>query len=419
MALPKHLVIITLASLPAEVSANNGLNFIGFGSESLNMGGADIAVARDTTALNTNPAGMGQIEHARVDQYATISYALDTGHRDQLGNDAQTSRKITPSGGIGFAIRPAHSKYTFGVGGFIQGGAGNKFDNLLTAFGTRDELSAEVGLVKLSPGIAYEFSNGLRVGAVMAFVVGTLEQKVFPNTSTPVFSGFRVEDMRAMEPSLRFGFQYDLTVDLTVAAVYAPKVELTFEDGEVVTNLTAAGLGNVTYRKARIEGLALPQEIGVGVGWSALRSLISVKVSWLNWNDALNGQRLIATDPDNALAPNIDRTTRLDWDDQYVVAIGIAYQYNERTTYYAGFNYGNNPVPETTLSPLFSPAIAQKHVTAGAAHEFPSSGFKLYGGLLYVLPEKVTYSNAALPFGANARERIEYFGLNLMLSKIW
>ena len=41
--------------LPTACLAGNGLSLIGFGSESVAMGGADAVVARDTTALNTNP----------------------------------------------------------------------------------------------------------------------------------------------------------------------------------------------------------------------------------------------------------------------------------------------------------------------------------------------------------------------------
>jgi long-chain fatty acid transport protein len=39
-------------------AASNGLTLIGTGTESVGMGGADVAVARDTTALSTNPAGL-------------------------------------------------------------------------------------------------------------------------------------------------------------------------------------------------------------------------------------------------------------------------------------------------------------------------------------------------------------------------
>jgi hypothetical protein len=48
-------------------SASNGLNQIGFGTESALMAGADTAVARDTASLNTNPAGLAQIAHRRLD----------------------------------------------------------------------------------------------------------------------------------------------------------------------------------------------------------------------------------------------------------------------------------------------------------------------------------------------------------------
>ena len=48
------LILLAGLLLPAAAVATNGLNQIGFGTESVGMGGADIAVARDTSALNTN-----------------------------------------------------------------------------------------------------------------------------------------------------------------------------------------------------------------------------------------------------------------------------------------------------------------------------------------------------------------------------
>lgn len=47
--------------------ATNGINLIGFGAESTLMAGADIAVARDTSALNTNPVGLTQIRGQAFD----------------------------------------------------------------------------------------------------------------------------------------------------------------------------------------------------------------------------------------------------------------------------------------------------------------------------------------------------------------
>ena len=54
-------IALLCAGISASAPASNGLNLIGFGTESVLMGGADVAVARDTLALNTNPAGLARI----------------------------------------------------------------------------------------------------------------------------------------------------------------------------------------------------------------------------------------------------------------------------------------------------------------------------------------------------------------------
>lgn len=64
-ALPGALAALLL--LTGQALAANGLNPIGFGAESVGMGGADLAVARDTTAMNTNPAGLAQLPGGRLD----------------------------------------------------------------------------------------------------------------------------------------------------------------------------------------------------------------------------------------------------------------------------------------------------------------------------------------------------------------
>jgi long-chain fatty acid transport protein len=417
--------VTALLFVSSSVSANNGLLFIGYGSESLGMGGADIAVARDTTALNTNPAGLAQVERRAFDAYGTLSYAVDVRHRDAQGNDAGVEDRFTPTGGGAYAQRLGDSNLTVGVGLFVQGGAGNRFENLATAAGTRDELSARLAIVKLGPGLAYK-TGALRVGASVSAVVATLEQKLFPGTSVlgpAPFFGIDVSDLVATGVNARLGMQYLVSDRLTLAMVYSSKTKLDFKDGELKSNQSAAGLGVVTYRDARIEGFALPQEVSLGAAWKSAdaKLLLSAKVAWLNWDDALNQQTITASDPSGpAAAPSLRRDSPLNWKDQYVWALGLAYTASTRTTVYGGVNLANNPVPPETLTPLLSAAIARKHLTAGLAYSL-GDGWRLSGGMLYVFPEKVTYTNPSLqPFlGANSEERIEYFGVNAMIGKTW
>ena len=55
LGLTANLPTCQPANLPAM--ATNGINIIGFGGESTLMVGADTPIARDTSALNINPAG--------------------------------------------------------------------------------------------------------------------------------------------------------------------------------------------------------------------------------------------------------------------------------------------------------------------------------------------------------------------------
>jgi len=217
--------------------------------------------------------------------------------------------------------------------------------------------------------------------------------------------------------------QYLAADRLTLAMVYSPKTRLDFKHGILKSNQSAAGLGVVTYRDARVDGFALPQELSLGAAWQSAdeRLLVSAKLAWLNWSDALTRQTITASDPAGpAAAPTLRRESPLDWKDQYVLALGLAYTSAMHTTFHAGINLANNPVPPETLTPLLSPAIARKHLTAGFSRSL-SGDYKLSGGMLYVLPEKVAYTNPTLQplLGANSQERIEYFGVNLMIGRSW
>lgn len=420
----RRLLLATPLLAVASAWANNGLLFIGFGSESLSMGGADTAVARDTTALNTNPAGLAQVARRAFDAYGTLTYAVDVRHRDARGNDAGVENRFTPTFGGAYAQRLGDTKLTVGAGLFVQGGAGNRFENLATAAGTRDELSARLAIFKLGPGVAYD-AGALRVGISVAAVVATLEQRLFPGTSLVVpapFFGLDAEGLVATGVNARLGMQYLLSERLTLGLVYSPKTELDFKDGTLKSNQTAAGFGVVTYRDARIEGFALPQELSLGAAWKSqdAKLLVSAKLAWLNWEDALSQQTILASNPSGpAAAPALRRDSPLNWKDQYVWALGLAYTAGFGTTFYGGVNLANNPVPPETLTPLLSPAIAQKHLTGGLSHPL-GSGWKISGGALYVFPEKASYANPSLqPLLGASEERIEYFGVNAMLSRAW
>lgn len=414
----KKIMLCAFGLFAGTSHATNGINLIGFGAESTLMAGADIAVARDTSALNTNPAGLTQIDHKLFDGYGSLLRITDLSHKDQFGNDQHASNRYTGLGGMGYAQNLGSSPCTAGLGLFAQGGSGGVFENLNTAFGTQDEYSGLFSVAKLTTGLGCKVNDKWSVGGSFGLVYAEAEQKIFPNTSVPGFAGIEVKDASSLRTSFKVGLQYQATPDLTFAATYTGKTELPLSGGQLKLNLTNDGLGVVRYDDATITGLALPEEVAVGAAYKASdKWLLSFKINWINWSDAMKQNTLFATDPAIAGLPDIRSSSAMNWSDQWVFATGAAYRQSEKLTWYAGYNYGENPIPEESTNPLVA-GILEHHVTFGGRYTF-NPEWSLSAGLEYDFRKKVDYTNPELPFGEDAQLRNEAFWLHMMISRRW
>lgn len=412
-------IIFCLLSLFAGAShATNGINLIGFGAESTLMAGADIAVARDTSALNTNPAGLTQIDNKHFDVYGSLLRITDLSHEDQFGNDRHASNLYTGLGGMGYAQKLANMPCTAGLGLFAQGGSGGVFEDMTTVFGTEDEYSGLFAVAKLTTGMGCKVNDKLSVGGSFGLVYAQAEQKIFPDTSVPGFAGIELEDATSLRTSFKLGLQYQATTKLKLAASYTGKTELPLTDGELTLNLTNDGLGFVKYDDVSVKGLALPEEIAVGAAYQMNEKLLlSLKINWINWSDAMQENVLSATDPAIAGLPDISSTSTMNWDNQVVYAIGMAYRYDDKLTWYAGYNYGKNPIPQESTNPLVA-GIFDHHITFGGSYKLDKE-WTLFSGIEYDFRKKVDYTNPELPFGNDAQLRNEALWLHMMVSRSW
>ncbi len=415
----KKIIACLLGLFATTSHATNGINLIGFGAESTLMAGADVAVARDSSALNTNPAGLAQIDNKHFDVYGSLLRITDLSHKDQFGNDRHASNRYTGLGGMGYAQKLQNTPCTAGLGLFAQGGSGGVFENLNTAFGTRDEYSGLFAVAKVTTGLGCKVNDKWSVGGSFGLVYAQAEQKIFPNTSVPPdFAGISIKGADSLRTSFKLGIQYQATPQLTLAAAYTGKTELPLSGGQLKLNMTGAGLGVVKYRDVKLNGLALPEEIAVGAAYQMNeRLLLSLKINWINWSDAMRSNVLIARKPDNAALPDILNTAAMDWNNQLVYALGMAYRYNDKLTWYAGYNYGKNPIPKNNSNPVVA-GIFDHHLTFGGSYQL-SSEWLMFAGIEYDFRKKVNYSNSDLPFADNAQLRNEAVWLHVMLSRRW
>ena len=405
--------------------ATNGLNQIGFGAESIGMAGADIAVARDTSALNTNPAGLIQIRHSLLDMNLAAAYAGNIKHEDQFGNSVNNSNEFPVLGSIGYAYGLADYPVTVGIGMFAQGGTGNEYKNLNTAFGTTDNLSVQFRVLRITPGIAWQVNGAISLGVSIIGTYADLEQEVFPGTSyndaanpSQSFYGFRLTEMNDFNTGFKLGGMFRINEETKIGFAYTSKVKLELK-GKMTANLSALNLGNVTYQNAVAKNMDQPEEFGIGLAYDATNDmLISLELNWINWSEAITVSVLEASHPDNLLAPpNVLLATRNNWIDQYVVSIGAAYQWSEETLVRAGYNYGRNPIPNKNLNPLFN-TIAEHHLTFGYGHKL-NNEWHTDGAFEWDIRNKESYTNEGLFFGQNATATGELFAFHFSISRTW
>lgn len=405
----------------AAAWAGNGMNVIGSGATSIAMGGADVASVTDTAALAINPAALSAIEHSALDLYVSPFYALNS-HRDALGNDDKTDAPLNATLGGGYARRLSEApQWVLGVGSFVQGGTGFSYPGLQTPYGTRDELSALFAVVKLVFGASRQINEQLSLGAALGISYASARQKQFPDTSAAgeMFFGSRLDGTEDYGATLSIGALYRPTPKLRLGFNYTTENELALHGGSLTLNLESVGLGRVRYENARFDGLVVPQELSVGMAYELTPTLLlAADFKWLDWS-AIKTSRLRADSPSNPeAAPTIDASSPMNWRDQHVFAVGLAYALNDATTLRGGINYASRqPIPGESLSATMN-LVEHYELDIGFGHKL-ENGWAIDAALQIIPAQTKSYTNPSSPPMGAAKETFEAYILTASIGRRW
>jgi long-chain fatty acid transport protein len=164
----------------------------------------------------------------------------------------------------------------------------------------------------------------------------------------------------------KLGFTYRLNDALTVGGVYQ----------------TAANLPDLKDDDYKVTGFDMPAMLGLGLAWQASeRLMVAADVKDVMWGSSMNTVTIYQNGM--VVAP-----FQQDWDDQIVLSLGLAYQFNDAFTGRVGYNHGKNPIPDAFVNYLW-PAIMEDHYTAGFGYAFDKQS-ALNFGLSYVPEVSVT-----------------------------
>ncbi|MBI4617718.1 MAG: outer membrane protein transport protein, partial [Planctomycetes bacterium] len=126
-----------------------------------------------------------------------------------------------------------------------------------------------------------------------------------------------------------------------------------------------------------LEDFELPQQVTVGFAYKPVDWFqLSADARWINWSDTfkkLTVKLENSTNPDvNALlgGSSTEATFQLNWDDQFVYAVGGEFYPIDLLALRLGYNFAKTPVPEETVNPQF-PALNEHHFTTGFSLRWP------------------------------------------------
>lgn len=425
MPSPRAVALLSL-SIAAVVGgpalAGNGLNVTGVGAQSLGMGSADLAVPGSSAAVTINPANLTQIPGSRLD--ASIEPFVTNGfsHRDSLNSRKRSDEQYGALLNASYARKLWRPDLTLGVGMFVAGGSGSEYEDLNTAFGTTDAYAVTFGVTRLATGLGWQLTPQLSLGAAFNVSYASLRQKLFPKTSDAAsgFYGLRLDGADGVSYNGRVGLLYQLSPTIAIGASYASINKLKLEGGELSVNYEALGEGVVRYGEARVKGFALPQEFGVGIAWQATpKWLLSTEVTWLDWSGAAKSARLSARDSEtgNANVPqSVAFNQALEFRDQFVFALGTAYDLSDKTRLMAGINLARNPVPNRNVTPTIN--VTQELELNLGIRQVLSDRWEFASAIQYQPSKTEAANNPAQPF-TDARDGYGVIAWTFEFSRRW
>lgn len=124
----------------------------------------------------------------------------------------------------------------------------------------------------------------------------------------------------------------------------------------------------------------LPQSLAAGLFFAPVKKIrLSLDAEWINWKKAFDQMDISLA---NGTNPNINKMMGTNgtigmafpmyWKNTVVIRTGVEGDASQKLTLRAGYVYGSNPVPASTVFPVF-PAIVKHHITAGASVKVSSS----------------------------------------------
>jgi len=249
--LTKRVIVLSIIT-SSVIYATNGDKLIGVGAKTRAMGGAGIAINHGAESTLVNPALITKVKSTDITLGGTIfvpTIKTDLGLTGKL-NKSNNEKSIIP---LALVANKLYNSIYFGIGMYGTAGLGVDFRTEPSLM----EMEATLQLLQFAMPVAYKYGP-LSVGASIILQYGSLDIN-YKNYMSPSREKVGYGQQQDYGYGANVGVAYDFDNGLTVGAVYKSKVEMSYL--KVIPEATkpfGLKIGSL---------LTQPAEIGVGVAY--------------------------------------------------------------------------------------------------------------------------------------------------------
>lgn len=388
---------LAMLAVLSGFSWGNGLNLNSLGTRALTMGGAFVGLADDFSAVFWNPAGAAWFKAKTFGFYGTDLIPTSTYKLvvpiAGIGPYTMVDAKTQPKhylGGMAAYYQPVGEGLVVGLGVYTPSGLGSAWDGpdfSRISNNTAYEWTSKIGLVSISPLIAYKVSDILSLGATLNINYGMFNIKMHAgSTEIPVAPytfdlGQYEEDMSGWGFGATFGALLRPSETLSLGLTVRTPSTVKFKGEAGISNLGLLGYPATSELEREV---TWPLWIAGGVAFRPVpKLLLTGDIQWTQWSkiDALVTDY---TDPfwQILMSRGGDDVREMYWSDKAQIRVGAEYALSPSFALRAGYYYDPSPSPDRTMNVLL-PSYDFNVITLGVG--YATSGLQLDFGIEYLM----------------------------------
>ena len=361
----KAVALVVGLAVVASLTWANGLNLNSLGTRALTMGGAYVGLANDFSAVFWNPAGAGFFKTKTFGFYGTdmipsgtykLAIPLPNGSTLTMV-DAKTNTKHY-LGALGAYYHPVSENLVVGLGVYTPSGLGADWDGTDFAslsLGKSYDWTSMIGVVTISPLIAYRVNDMISVGATLNINYGMFDiQTHAGSTETPLGTldlGQYEESLSGWSLGATFGVLVKPSEMFSLGLALKTPFSVKFKGEAKISNLSLLKLNGQSDLDREV---TWPLWFAGGVAFKPIPKLtLTGDIQYTGWStiDAIDATYKDAYWAAFMAAAGNDRMV-MEWASETQVRFGAEYMLSPALAIRGGYYWDPSPAPDKTMNVL-------------------------------------------------------------------